>query len=139
MEYFYVAGHLYGDYLARIKPEDDPDELLEQIEETCPTCGDSDFVLDKVSNLQKALKVAKEQQYNPEYLTKLTYEMVATLSEDLFEMDKYYTKEQIKTKLGITSQWFNKYLAPVLKPKPDSKPEVYLGKDLRLIDEKVGN
>lgn len=41
MKYAAVEGHLYGNYVAEIKGNED----IELIEEVCETCFDSDFVL----------------------------------------------------------------------------------------------
>ena len=47
-QYWVIEDHLDGRFY--LMPEDTPEEELEEIEDTCETCGDHDSIIGKFSN-----------------------------------------------------------------------------------------
>ncbi|MCT1184240.1 hypothetical protein EFL99_13745 [Lactococcus lactis] len=69
-QYWVIEDHLDGGFY--LMPEDTPEEELEEVENTCDTCGDSDSIIGQFSNWKQLKKEMTNDEgwcsYSDEYL-----------------------------------------------------------------------
>ena len=69
-QYWIIEDHLDGGLY--IMPGDTSEEELEEVEDTCDTCGDNDLIIGKFSNWEQLKKEMTDNEdwcsYSDEYL-----------------------------------------------------------------------
>ena len=68
--FWVIEGHLDGGLY--LMPEDTPEEELEEVEDVCDTCGDSDLIIGKFSDWKQLKRQMTDDEgwcpYQDEYL-----------------------------------------------------------------------